>query len=127
MVEGMNETGLKRLYLATLNSARGLSHAARTEAAFRQELYLLFAGVVAAVWLAPGPGWFVAMVAVLLILPAVELLNTAIEKLSDHVMPKYHEQIKVVKDLGSAAVFFALLLVALVWGAALIERFGLSA
>lgn len=119
MVKGMNEKGLKRLYLATLNSLRGLGFAIRHESAVRQEVLLLIAGVPLAIWLAPSLGWFVAMVAALLVLPAVELLNTAVEKLSDHVMPKYHEQIKVVKDVGSGAVFFALLLVALVWGAAI--------
>jgi diacylglycerol kinase (ATP) len=124
MIEGMNEKGLKRLFLATLNSFRGLSFAARHEAAVRQEIYLLLAGIPLAIWLAPSLGWCVAMIAVLLALPTVELLNTSVEKLSDHVMPKYHEQIKVVKDLGSAAVLFALLLVALIWGAALYERFG---
>lgn len=123
MIAGMNEKGLKRLYLATLNSLRGLYYAIRNEAAVRQELYLLAAGIPLAAWLAPGLGWFAAMVSVLLVLPAVELLNTAIEKLADHVMPEYHEQIKVVKDLGSAAVFFALILVALIWGAAVIGRF----
>jgi diacylglycerol kinase (ATP) len=123
MIAGMNEKGLKRLYLATLNSLRGLYFAVRNESAVRQELYLLFAGIPLAAWLAPGLGWFVAMVSVLLVLPAVELLNTAVEKLADHVMPEYHEQIKVVKDLGSAAVFVALTLVAFIWGAALIGRF----
>ena len=123
MIAGMNEKGLKRLYLATLNSLRGLSVALRNEAAVRQEIGLLLVGIPLAVWLAPGLGWFVAMVAVLLVLPAVELLNTSVEKLADHVMPDYHEQIKVVKDLGSAAVLIALALVALVWGAALIARF----
>jgi diacylglycerol kinase (ATP) len=123
MIAGMNEKGLKRLYLATLNSLRGLYFAVRNESAVRQELYLLAAGIPLAAWLAPGLGWFAAMVSVLLVLPAVELLNTAVEKLADHVMPEYHEEIKVVKDLGSAAVLFALILVAFVWGAAVIGRF----
>jgi diacylglycerol kinase (ATP) len=125
MIAGMNEKGLKRLYLATLNSLRGLYFAVRNEDAVRQELYLLAAGIPLAAWLAPGLGWFVAMVSTLLVLPAVELLNTAIEKLADHVMPEYHEQIKVVKDLGSAAVLFALILVAFIWGAAAVGRFAI--
>ena len=123
MVDGMHEKGLKRLYLATLNSLRGLRFAVRHENAVQQEVFLLFLGIPLAVWLAPDLGWCVAMIAVLLVLPAVELLNTAVEKLSDHVMPDYHEQIKVVKDLGSAAVLCALALAALVWGAALFARF----
>lgn len=35
---------------------------------------------------------------------AAELLNTAIEKLSDIVLPEYNEKIKVIKDLSAAAV-----------------------
>jgi diacylglycerol kinase len=35
-----------------------------------------------------------------------------------------HTAIRVTKDLGSAAVFFAILLAALVWIAALLARFG---
>ncbi len=39
-----------------------------------------------------------------MLLLIVELLNTAIEKLCDHLSPALSAQIKVVKDLGSAAV-----------------------
>ncbi len=56
---------------------------------------------------------------------AVELLNTAIEKLADHVTPERNPKIGVLKDYGSAAVFCALSLAALVWIAALAIRLGL--
>jgi diacylglycerol kinase (ATP) len=55
---------------------------------------------------------------------AVELLNTAIEKLCDHVTPERHEQVRAIKDMGSAAVFCALALAALLWGAAGVAFFG---
>ena len=45
-----------------------------------------------------------------------------VEKLSDHVTPEHHQAIKVVKDLGSAAVFCALVLAVAVWAAALYVR-----
>ena len=35
---------------------------------------------------------------------SVEMLNTAIERLCDHVTPEIHPQIKIVKDMASAAV-----------------------
>ncbi len=35
---------------------------------------------------------------------AMELLNSSIEALADHVNPEYHNQIKKVKDLAAAAV-----------------------
>ena len=52
----------------------------------------------------------------------VEMLNTALEKLSDHVTSEHSHAIKVVKDLGSAAVFFALTLAFVTWVAALVVR-----
>jgi len=52
------------------------------------------------------------------------LLNTAIEKLSDHVTPEHHIQIGIIKDAASAAVFCLLLLAGLVWLAAIAVRFG---
>src|SRR5262249_41149584 len=67
---------------------------------------------------------WVALVGSLLFLLAVEFLNTAIERLCNHVQPEKHAAIRVTKDLGSAAVFFAILLAALVWIAALLARFG---
>jgi diacylglycerol kinase (ATP) len=114
-----------RIYLAMLNSCRGLTHAAKTEAAVRQELVMLFVAICAGAWLAPGPGWYVAMVGALFAVMAIELLNTAVEKLADHVNPGWHSNIGLVKDLGSAAVFCGLALAALIWGAAIGVRFDL--
>ena len=45
-----------------------------------------------------------------------ELLNTAVEKLSDHVSTDMHELIGKAKDIGSAAVFISLILVLVTWG-----------
>ena len=65
------------------------------------------------------------MIGSLLILLAVELLNTAIEKLADHVTRERHVEIGRIKDYGSAAVFCAICLSGLVWLAAIAVRFGL--
>lgn len=114
-----------RLYRATLNTFRGLSWAARSEAALRQEIAVLAVALPLGIFLAPNVGWYVAMIGVLLGVMAVELLNTAIEKLADHVTPEWHSQIGVIKDCGSAAVFFSLCLAALVWIAGVAVRFDL--
>ena len=53
----------------------------------------------------------------------VELLNTAIEKLSDRVTRDNDPAIKAVKDMGSAAVGLSLLAAGVVWLWILIERF----
>ena len=110
------------LYLAFLNSWRGLVHTARTERAVRLELVLLALALPAA-WLLGATLWVrVALIACLLLMLGAELLNTAIEKLCDHVHPDRHEQIRIVKDVASAGAFATQGLAALVWLAALAER-----
>lgn len=108
------------------NSCAGLSHALRTERAVRQEALVLALAIPLAFFVAVGLWQFVALVSVVLLVMAVELLNTCIEKLCDHVTPERHPMIKIVKDMGSAAVFCALLIAGLVWFAALAERLGLA-
>jgi diacylglycerol kinase (ATP) len=61
----------------------------------------------------------------LLVVLAVELLNTAIEKLADYVTRERHVEIRRIKDFGSAAVFCALCLAGLIWFAAVGLRIGL--
>ena len=114
---------MQRIISAFWNSVAGLRWAGRHEAAVRQELLGLLFAVPAAIWLADDIWLFVALVGSVLLLLAVELLNTGLEKLCDHVTPEQHPQIGLVKDLGSAAVLAALLLAALVWGAALWQAF----
>jgi diacylglycerol kinase (ATP) len=54
----------------------------------------------------------------------IELLNTAIEKLSDRLTTDHDPQIGRVKDMGSAAVGVALVMAGLFWLFALAERIG---
>jgi len=98
-----------------MNSWRGMVAAARSEQAFREELIALAIAVPLAFVVATEAWKRFALIGVVLLLMAVELLNTAIEKLCDHLSPALSNQIKVVKDLGSAAVFVTLVLAATLW------------
>lgn len=110
------------LVLAFRNSWRGLVHGARTERAVRLELALLALGLPVAFALGTTLWVRVALVATLLLVLAAEFLNTAVEKLCDHLHPHRHERIRIVKDLASAGAFLSQALAALVWIAALAER-----
>jgi diacylglycerol kinase (ATP) len=115
---------MDRWLRATLNSWHGLRAAARSEAAFREELVGLAVAVPLAFIIA-GDAWRrVTLIAVVVVLIIVELLNTAIEKLSDRVTRAIDPEIGRVKDMGSAAVGLALLLVLAVWLVAIVERLG---
>ena len=116
---------MKRLLSATFNSLRGLLDGVKTEAALRDEAILLAVAVPLGLVVAPNAGWYAAMIGVVLVLLAVEFLNTAIEKLADHVTREQHTDIRRLKDFGSAAVFCALCLAALLWIAAIAVRLGL--
>jgi diacylglycerol kinase len=54
---------------------------------------------------APIVCWYVAKIGALLLVLAVELLNTAIEKLADHITREQHPEIGVIKDFGSGRCF----------------------
>jgi diacylglycerol kinase (ATP) len=116
---------VKRLYYATINSFRGLAYGFVSEAALREEAILFVAGVILGLFLAPSAAWYVAMVGTLLVLLAVEFLNTAIEKLADYITLERRVEIRRIKDFGSAAVFCLLCLTGLVWIVAVAQRFGL--
>lgn len=113
-----------RLVSATKNSVRGLIDGFRTEAALRDEAVLLVLAVPAAMFVAPDMAWYIAMISTVLLTLAVEFLNTAVEKLADHVTPEHHTAIGRIKDFGSAAVFCALSLMGLVWIGAALLRYG---
>lgn len=113
---------MRRLYHATANTLRGLRFAASSEAAFREEIILLAVALPVGLLIAPSAGWYVAMLTVLFVVMAVELLNTAVEKLADHITPEWNAQIGIVKDMGSAAVFATLCAAGLTWIVALLVR-----
>ena len=116
-------TGLDRVVRATGYSLEGLRAAYRHESAFRQEFWLAMVLLPLALWV--GRSWVeTALLAgsVLLVL-IVELLNSAVESAIDRISLDTHDLSKRAKDIGSAAVFLALLLCAGIWLAAVWHRF----
>ena len=116
---------MERLLRATINSWHGLRHAARSEAAFREELAALVLSVPLAFVVADTAWKRLFLIGVIAFILVVELLNTAIEKLADRVSLEIDPQIGRVKDMGSAAVGLSLLLAGAAWLLALAERLGL--
>jgi diacylglycerol kinase (ATP) len=116
---------LKRLYLATINSWNGLKFAVRSEQAIREELVALLLAIPLAFVIGTTAVRRLELIVVVLLLIAVELLNTAIEKLSDRLTREIDPQIRDVKDMGSAAVLAALVIAGATWLFALAERVGL--
>ena len=113
-----------RFWRATLNSRNGLIFAMRSEQAIREELVALVLALPAS-WLAGATMMRrVELVATVALVLVVELLNTAIEKLSDRLTTEHDPQIGRVKDMGSAAVGVALVTAGVFWLFAVAERMG---
>ncbi|MEO5355119.1 MAG: diacylglycerol kinase [Magnetococcus sp. XQGC-1] len=115
-------TGWQRLVRATHYSLAGLRVAWQGEAAFRQELCLTLLLLPLAFWLGENASQRALLIASLLVVLIAELLNSAVEAAIDRFGGERHPLSGQAKDLGSAAVFVALLLVGVVWGLLLLER-----
>ena len=115
-------SGFSRVWHAAGFSLSGL-RAGWGEAAFRQEALAAIVLIPAAFWL--GRNWVeISLLAgSVLIVMAVELLNTAIEACIDRIGPEWHALSKRAKDMGSAAVLLSLLFAGGIWVAALYQRF----
>jgi diacylglycerol kinase (ATP) len=112
---------MQRIIRACYNTWNGFLAAARSEAAFRQEMVVLVLSVPLAFVVAAEPWKRLALVAVIVFVIVVELVNTALEKLADRVTLARDPQIGAVKDMGSAAVAGALLIAGVSWLMALGE------
>jgi diacylglycerol kinase (ATP) len=115
---------LLRLWRATINTRNGLAFAIRSEQAVREELVALVISIPLAWLIGATTMRRVELVAAVVLVLVVELLNTAIEKLSDRLTTDHDPQIGRVKDMGSAAVGVALVMAGIFWLFAIAERIG---
>jgi len=117
------ERGLKHFIKALGWSMSGLRAAVRYEAAFRQELAASVLLVPLAFWLGQSGIERALLLASVLIVLLAELLNSAVEAAVDRVGMDDHPLSKQAKDLGSAAVFVAIINVLVVWLVVLSPQF----
>ena len=110
------KTGIIRIVHAFFNSCAGLADAFRHESAFRQEILLAAVLVPVTFWLKVSNAERALLIASVLLVMIVELLNTGVEVAIDRISYEHHSLSKRAKDIGSAAVFVALVLMVAVWG-----------
>lgn len=111
----LKPTGIARIVRAFGATGRGLAGAFRSEAAFRQELALAVVVLPLGLWLGRDGVERALLTAPMLLILIVELLNSAVEAAIDRIGLERHELSGFAKDLGSAAVFMAFVLLGGVW------------
>jgi diacylglycerol kinase (ATP) len=109
------KTGIKRLINAIGYSFSGFKAAFQNEDAFRQEVFLTIVLVPLAFYIANNSLEIVLLLFSTLLVPIVELLNSAIEATVDRISLEQHKLAKRAKDIGSAAVFLSLVNLFAVW------------
>ncbi|PWK84768.1 diacylglycerol kinase [Fulvimonas soli] len=114
--------GPRQLWNAFLWSMKGLRAGWRHEASFRLEVCLAVVVIPLGLWLGQGALEKIALALPAFLVLSAELLNSAIEAVVDKVSPEFHELAGRAKDMGSAAVFLLLVLLALCWALVLGPR-----
>lgn len=112
---GQEVTGLRRIINAGGYSLAGFRACFRHEAAFRQELLALVLLLPLAIYLGNSGVERALLAGSLLLVPLMELVNSAIEAVVDRFGGERHELSGRAKDIGSAAVFLAIVMAALTW------------
>jgi diacylglycerol kinase (ATP) len=115
------KTGVARIIQAFFNSLAGLADAWNHESAFRQEILIAIVLIPAAFWVQVTNAERVLLIGSVLLVLIVELLNSSVEAAIDRISFDHHSLSKRAKDLGSAAVLVALVLLGVVWGVILIK------
>lgn len=118
-----SKTGLVRWLDATGHSFRGIRACWEHEAAFRQDVLLSLVLFILSFFLARSAQQWLLLVFPLFLILIVELLNSAVENVVDRIGPDLHTLSGRAKDMGSAAVLFCLILIAISWIAIAWENF----
>ena len=113
-------TGLTRIIKAGIFSWQGFKAAYKHEEAFRQELWLAIVLIPVAIFVGENGVEKALLVSSVLLLMLVEILNSAIEAVVDRFGSELHELSGRAKDMGSAAVFLAVVILVVTWGLVLV-------
>ena len=85
----------------------GIRGALRSEQSFRTQALCAAAAAIALAILRPPLVWVVLCLVSAAMVLALELVNTALERLADRLHPEVHPAIRAAKDSAAAAVLIA--------------------
>jgi diacylglycerol kinase (ATP) len=100
---------LRKWIQSTNHAIEGILHAAKTQRHMRYHLYASLLVLVVSFML--GVSWteFVVLVTLTIVVISVEMLNTAIEIITDILFKEYDQRAKIIKDTAAGAVLITAL------------------
>ena len=96
--------------VAVACALRGLRHAARTQRHFRAQLVIAACALLFAAWARVPPVELAVLTVTAAVVLGAELLNTAVETLTDLIHPDYSPAAAAVKDVAAGAALGAAVL-----------------
>ena len=106
LVEGLRVKG--RPFRQRLDFAvTGIAEGWRSEPSFRVEIIVGLASMIVTAALRPGFLWAAVIAVAIALVLALELINSALEAVIDHVHPDAADPIRRAKDMASGAVLAA--------------------
>ncbi|WP_269915193.1 diacylglycerol kinase [Acinetobacter sp. HY1485] len=109
------KNGIKRILNAFSYSIDGFKAAFINEAAFRQIIIINVILIPISLFVDVTKAEHILLILVCLFAMIVELFNSAIEAVVDRISLERHPLAKNAKDMGSAAQFVALSMIAITW------------
>jgi undecaprenol kinase len=82
----------------------GIRQCWRTENSFRSHVLMGSLALIALAVLRPAPVWWALVGLAICLVLALELVNSAFERLIDHLHPEIHPEIRLVKDMAAGGV-----------------------
>lgn len=110
-----SRTGVLHFLDGLRYSLKGYKAAWKHAEAFRQEIVIFIAAVIAAVFVGDSAIERALLIGILFPVLIAELINSAIETVVDRIGTEHNELSGRAKDLASAAVFTAIIAAVVVW------------
>ena len=85
-------------------AASGIGECWRTESSFRSHVVIGTIVLAGMALLRPEPIWWAVVGLAIMLVLALELVNSAFERLIDHLHPEIHPEIRWVKDMAAGGV-----------------------
>ncbi len=96
---------LRRLKTSFLYAFRGLKYVLKTEQNFRIHTLCAFVVLILAFYLNFSDWKMVVLILLVMVILTVEMINTALERLTDLLKPRLNHYVSLVKDIMAGAVF----------------------
>jgi undecaprenol kinase len=85
----------------------GLAAAWHRERSFRTQVLVACLAILVLALLRPPAVWWAIVALTIIAVLAIELMNSALEALIDHLHPSQHAEIRIIKDIAAGSVLIA--------------------